>query len=183
MSQPPAQVTCVSRSPGHAFSKQPVERIRLLDGLGVEGDAHAGTTMRHRSRTAGFTERPNLRQIHLIEAELFDDLASLGHLVSPGNLGENVTTAGLDLLTLPTGTILRIGVSAEVRVTGLRNPCRQIDRFQAGLMKKVLTRDVNGKPAFRSGVMAVVIGPGLVERGDEISVVLPQPPYVALTPV
>jgi MOSC domain-containing protein YiiM len=180
VSQKSGQVLSVSRSAVHEFSKQPAGSIRLLEGLGVDGDAHAGTTVRHRSRVARNPTQPNLRQVHLIETELLEDLATLHHVVRPGDLGENITTTGIDLLRLPTGTLLDIG-EAQVRLTGLRNPCRQIDNFQAGLLKQVVRRD--GNPGFRGGVMAVVTGSGSVRHGDEITAVLPQGPYVALTRV
>src|SRR5688572_29392878 len=140
----PAIVTAVSRSGSHGFSKGNVESIRLLAGLGVEGDAHVGETVKHRSRVARDPSQPNLRQVHLIHAELFDELAEAGFAIVPGQLGENVTTRGLDLLALPTGTRLRLGVGAIVEVTGLRNPCAQLEGISRGLMSAVLDRDEQG---------------------------------------
>jgi MOSC domain-containing protein YiiM len=180
--QPSGRVVAVHRDAQHAFSKHPEPSIVLVEGLGVEGDAHAGTTVRHRSRVARDPTAPNLRQVHLIASELFDDLALAGHLVRPGHLGENVTTSGLDLRALPLGTLLDIG-EAQVRLTGLRNPCYQIDRFQDGLREAVTTRDSTGKPSLRSGVMSVVTRSGSVRAGDPIVVVLPPPPHVALARV
>lgn len=176
-------VASVHTSAEHGFSKPPTSAIRMVEGHGVEGDAHAGTTVKHLSRVARDPNAPNLRQIHLIAAELFDDLAHAEHHVGPGDLGENVTTTGLDLFTLPTGTILRIGTEAQIAVTGLRNPCRQIDAFQPGLLNAVLTRDQSGKPALRAGVMAVVARSGVVRPGDAITAVLPDGPHVPLTRV
>jgi MOSC domain-containing protein YiiM len=177
------RVVAVHRSSGHTFSKFAEEEVRLVEGLGVEGDAHAGTTVRHRSHAARRPGAPNLRQVHLLHAELFDELVERGHAVFPGDLGENVTTRGIDLLALPAGTRLRIGANAEVQLTGLRNPCSQIDRFQPGLTASVLDRDATGAIVRKSGVMAVVARGGIVRPGDTILVHLPQPPHHALQPV
>ena len=138
-------VQAVSCSPTHTFTKPNQESIRLLTGLGVEGDAHLGETVKHRSRVARDPSQPNLRQVHLIHAELHDELRATGFVVSAGQMGENVTTRGIDLLGLPTGTRLRLGKTAVVEVTGLRNPCLQLDRFQPGLMAAVLGRDEDGR--------------------------------------
>ena len=152
----------------------------MLAGLGVEGDAHLGVTVQHRSRVAVDPTRPNLRQVHLIHGELFDDLRDEGHAVTPGELGENVTTRGIDLLGLPRDTILRIGADAVVRVTGLRNPCQQINTFQSGLLKKVLGQDETGAVVRKAGIMAVVLVGGDVRPGDPIVVELPVRPAIAL---
>lgn len=137
-------VVSVSRSAAHTFSKPVVESITLLAGLGVEGDAHMGATVKHRSRVAQNPNQPNLRQVHLIHAELFDEVREDGFHVKPGQLGENITTRGIELLRLPTGTRLHIGEQAVVEITGLRNPCAQIDDFRKGLLSRVLVRDENG---------------------------------------
>jgi MOSC domain-containing protein YiiM len=171
-----AVVTAVSRSPVHGFSKEPAERIRLLAGLGVEGDAHCGETVKHRSRVARDPTQPNLRQVHLVHAELFDALDAGGFCVRAGDVGENVTTRGLDLLGLPAGTRLHLGEAAVVEVTGLRNPCSQLDGFRPGLMKAVLDRDAEGRLIRKAGVMAVVVTGGEVGAGDAIRVVLPPGP-------
>lgn len=178
-----ARVLAVHRSSSHSFSKFEEEGITLVEGLGVEGDAHAGSTVKHRSRVARDPSAPNLRQVHLMHAELFDELVEQGHAVFPGELGENVTTRGVDLLALPTGTLLQLGGEAVVEVTGLRNPCSQIERFQAGLTSKVLDRDANGGLVRKAGVMAVVRTGGVVRPGDAIVVRLPQPPHHPLQPV
>ena len=178
------RVLAVHRSSSHSFSKfAESEGVTLLEGLGVEDDAHAGATVKHRSRVRRDPTAPNLRQVHLLHAELFDELLEAGHAVFPGELGENVTTRGLDLLALPTGTRLRLGNEAEVELTGLRNPCSQIDRFQPGLSDKVLDRDANGGLVRKAGVMAVVLRGGAVRPGDTIVVQLPAPPHHALQPV
>jgi MOSC domain-containing protein YiiM len=169
-----AQVVAVAASPGHGFSKQTRPVIRLVEGLGVEGDAHLGTTVQHLSRVRRDPTEPNLRQVHLIHAELFDEVHRAGHRVLPGDLGENITTVGIDLLGLPEGTILLIGATAEVLVTGLRNPCVQIDRFQTGLLARVVGHDEDGSVVRRSGVMAVVRRGGEVRPGDPLAVVLPE---------
>jgi len=169
-------VTAVSRSAAHSFSKPNAERIRLVAGLGVEGDAHLGQTVQHLSRIRRDPTQPNLRQVHLIHAELHDELRAAGFHVAAGDMGENVTTRGIDLLALPAGTRLRIGDEAVVQVTGLRNPCVQLDRFQPGLMAAVLDRDANGNLVRKAGIMAVVLADGDVRPGDEIRVELPPEP-------
>jgi MOSC domain-containing protein YiiM len=178
-----AIVAAVSRSPRHDFSKPGCAAIRLIAGEGVEGDAHRGVTVQHRSRVAKDPSRPNLRQVHLIHAELHDELRGRGFTVDAGSMGENVTTRGLDLLALPTGTRLRLGDEALVEVTGLRNPCVQLDRFQPGLMSAVLDRDAEGRLVRKAGVMAVVLMGGEVRAGDKIAVELPEGPHRELEPV
>ena len=166
-------VVAVSCGRSHGFSKPNVLSIRLLAGLGVAGDAHAGVTVQHLSRIRRDPTQPNLRQVHLMHAELFTELRERGFEVAPGALGENVTTAGLDLLALPTGTRLRLGDRAVVALTGLRNPCAQIEAFQPGLLAAVLYRDAEGGLIRKSGVMGVVLAEGDVRAGDPISVELP----------
>jgi MOSC domain-containing protein YiiM len=176
-------VVAVSRSATHTFSKPNESCIRLLAGLGVAGDAHLGETVKHRSRVARDPSQPNLRQVHLIHAELHDELRAAGFLVSDGQMGENITTRGIDLLKLPTGTRLHLGDTAVVEVTGLRNPCAQLDRFQAGLMAAVLERDERGNLVRKAGIMGIVLLGGEVRSGDPIRVELPQPPHRSLEPV
>jgi MOSC domain-containing protein YiiM len=178
-----AVVAAVSRSPGHTLAKPNQDRIRLLVGLGVEGDAHAGATVKHRSRLARFASHPNLRQVHLIHAELHDELKARGFAVSPGQMGENVTTRGIDLLGLPTGARLRLGDTAVIEVTGLRNPCAQLDRIQPGLMAATLERDPNGNLVRKAGIMAIVLTGGEVQAADPIRIELPPEPHQPLTPV
>lgn len=172
-----ATVIAVARHPAHAFSKPLVPAIRLLAGLGVEGDAHCGVTVKHRSRVAQDPTQPNLRQLHLIHAELFEELADAGFRVAPGAMGENVTTRGIDLLGLPRGARLHLGATAVAEVTGLRNPCRQLDAFQPGLMAATLGRDAAGGLVRKAGVMAVVLAGGEVAPGDPVAVELPPPPH------
>ncbi|WP_225978663.1 MOSC domain-containing protein [Gandjariella thermophila] len=167
----------MSRSAEHTFSKPTEPVIRLLAGLGVEGDAHLGKTVQHRSRVARDPSQPNLRQVHLVHAELHDELRAAGFAVSAGEMGENVTTRGLDLLALSTGTRLRLGETAVVELTGLRNPCVQLDRFQRGLLAAVLDRDEEGNVVRKAGVMGVVLAGGEVRPGDPIHVELPDPPH------
>jgi len=178
-----AQVTAVSSSATHEFSKAGRAAIRLLVGLGVEGDAHAGATVQHRSRVARDPDQPNLRQVHLIHAELHDELHAGGFAVAAGDMGENITTAGVALLDLPTGTRLRLGEAAVVEITGLRNPCAQLDGFQQGLMAATLDRDAEGNLIRKSGVMGVVLAEGVVRPGDPIVVELPPAPHLPLAPV
>ena len=178
-----AIVTAVHRSPGHTMSKPAEPAIRLLAGRGVDGDAHMGETVRHRSRVRRDPSQPNLRQVHLIHAELHDELRGRGFAVRPGEMGENITTRGVDLLALPTGTRLRIGADAIVEITGLRNPCAQLDGLQTGLMQAVLDRDADGALVRKAGVMAVVVAGGEVRPSDRIHVELPAPPHHPLQPV
>jgi MOSC domain-containing protein YiiM len=173
----PPEVVAVAASGRHGFSKQTVPLIRLVEGLGVEGDAHLGRTVQHLSRLRHHAAEPNLRQVHLIHAELFDDVHEGGYRVLAGDLGENVTTCGLDLLALPVDTVLLLGDTAEVRLTGLRNPCLQIDRFRPGLLGQVVHRTEDGTLVRKAGVMAVVRRGGEVRPGDPVTVVLPEPPH------
>ncbi|CAN7537850.1 MOSC domain-containing protein [Bosea sp. LjRoot90] len=173
-------IVAVARDDRHHFSKPVLPMIRLLAGLGIEGDAHCGETVKHRSRVAVDPTQPNLRQVHLIHAELFSELAAAGFSVSPGEMGENVTTRGIDLLGLPVGARLRLGREAVVEITGLRNPCTQIEAFQPGLLKAVLGRAADGSLIRKAGVMAIVIAGGEVGPGDAIAVTLPALPHRAL---
>jgi MOSC domain-containing protein YiiM len=170
-------VAAVARDKGHHFSKPLAMSIRITAGLGVEGDAHSGVTVKHRSRVARDPAAPNLRQVHLIHEELFAELTNEGFKVTPGDLGENVTTRGVDLLSLPAGTRLHLGDGAVVEVTGLRNPCVQIDRFQKGLMQATLGRDEEGNLVRKTGVMCIAIASGDVHPGDPIRVELPAQPH------
>jgi MOSC domain-containing protein YiiM len=177
-----AAVLAVHRSSSHDFSKFPEASVKLVAGLGVEGDAHAGVTVQHRSRVARDPSQPNLRQVHLLHAELFEELRVAGFTVRPGDLGENLTTRGVALLDLPTGTLLHLGREAVVEITGLRNPCSQIDRFQQGLMAAVLDRS-SGQLIRKAGVMGVVLAGGEVGVGDAIRITLPPQPHRPLVPV
>ena len=172
-----AVVIAVARSATHSFSKAPQAKIQLVAGLGVEGDAHKGSTVRHRSRVARDPTQPNLRQVHLIQAELHDELRAAGFTVGPGDLGENVTTRGIDLLGLPVGARLRLGTEAVVEVTGLRNPCAQLDRFESGLLAAVLARDESGQLVRKAGIMGTVLVGGELRAGDAVEVELPALPH------
>jgi MOSC domain-containing protein YiiM len=178
-----AEVAAVARSPVHGFSKQCEASIELIAGLGVAGDCHAGVTVKHRSRVAKDPTQPNLRQVHLIHSELFEELATEGYTVHAAELGENITTRGIDLLALPRGTLLRLGAAAVVEVTGLRNPCQQIDDFQTGLASKVLVKAPDGSLVRKTGVMGIVKEGGMVSPGDSIVVELPNAPHVPLEKV
>lgn len=172
-SPPHGKVVAVARDDRHRFSKPTRESITLIAGIGVEGDAHAGATVRHRFDRRRDREAPNLRQVHLIHQELLDDVARRGHTVAPGALGENVTTRGVDLLGLPRGTRLALGDDAIVEVTGLRNPCSQINGLSAGLMKELVYVDDDGETVRLAGVMSIVVAGGVVRPGDGIRVILP----------
>ncbi len=169
------KVVGVHLSPEHSFSKDAVEVIDLVAGHGVAGDAHAGSTVQHLSRVARDPEQPNLRQVHLIHAELFEELAAEGFDIRPGDLGENITTSGLDLLPLPVGTHLHIG-EVVLTMTGLRNPCSQIDALAPGLMKRLVQRQ-QGRVQFLAGVMAIVTVGGRIAGGSHIDVELPRGPH------
>lgn len=178
-----ARVFAVARDAGHHFSKAVVPEIAILAGLGVAGDAHSGVTVKHRSRVKVDPSQPNLRQVHLIHAELFDEVAAKGFIVLPGDLGENITTRGIDLLGLPRGAVLRIGEAVRLQVCGLRNPCAQIDRFQRGLLAAVLEKRGDGTLVRKSGIMTIVLAGGVVRAGDAIAAELPDPPFLPLEPV
>jgi MOSC domain-containing protein YiiM len=170
-------VSAVHLDATHGFSKHTQPRIKLLEGLGVEGDAHLGLTVQHRSRVAADPTQPNLRQVHLMHAELFDELATRGLTVRAGDLGENITTRGIDLLALPVGSRLRLGAEAIVEITGLRNPCSQIDAFQQGLLREVAYHDEHGNLIRKAGIMGIVLESGEVMPGDAIALELPPEPH------
>lgn len=178
-----ACVVGVSRDSDHRFSKPAASAIRLIAGLGVEGDAHAGSTVQHLSRIKRDPTVPNLRQVHLIHAELHDELAAKGFAVGPGDMGENITTRGVDLLGLPVNARLRLGAEAIVEIKGLRNPCYQLDAFQKGLMAACLDKGSDGTLIRKAGIMGIVITGGEVRPGDPISVELPPQPHTALVVV
>ncbi|MFC8869402.1 MOSC domain-containing protein [Streptomyces sp. NPDC057148] len=171
------RVTAVSSNGEYSFTKPNRDSVRLLAGLGVEGDVHAGVTVKHRSRVAQDPTQPNLRQVHLIHEELFDEVGDEGFKVAAGELGENITTRGIDLLGLPVGTLLRVGDSAVLEVTGLRNPCLQIDNFQDGLLKQVVSRDEAGNIVRKAGIMSIVKESGVVRSGDDVAIELPSGPH------
>ncbi|WP_157001756.1 MOSC domain-containing protein [Agromyces laixinhei] len=179
----PASVVSVSRDDEHRFSKPTRDEIRLVTGLGVEGDAHFGRTVQHLSRVKRDPSTPNLRQVHLIHAELLDELSAEGYEVAPGGLGENVLTRGVDLLGLPRGSRVQLGDTAELEITGLRNPCAQIDQLGAGLMKRLVSRGDDGEIVRLAGIMAVVLHDGVVSPGDPIAVTLPEGEHEALQTV
>jgi MOSC domain-containing protein YiiM len=176
-------VLAVHLSATHTMRKYSAPSIRLIAGLGVEGDAHAGVTVKHRSRVAADPTQPNLRQVHLVHSELFDELNTQGFALSPGLIGENVTTRGIDLLGLPRGALLRLGKDAVVEITGLRNPCIQLDGLQPGLMRACLGRDADGNPIRKAGIMGVVRSSGVIKAGDTIAVTLPPLPHERLNRV
>lgn len=172
-------VIAVSKSDKHTFSKENCNSIKLLKGLGVEGDAHLGKTVKHRSRVAKNPNQPNLRQVHLIHSELLDELKDRFN-VTAGQMGENITTKGIDLLELPRDSLLYIGETAVIKITGLRNPCVQIDQFKSGLMNAVLDRDQHGNLIRKAGIMSIVLESGEVHPGDQIRIQLPPLPHTPL---
>ena len=176
-------VVAVAKAAGHSFAKQNVKEIEIVAGLGIAGDAHNGEKVKHRSRVKADPTQPNLRQVHLIHSELFDEVARKGFSVGPGDLGENITTQGIDLLQLPRGTIIKIGEHVRLAVTGLRNPCAQIDSFQTGLLSAVLDKGPDGKLIRKSGIMAIALAGGRVRAGAHIEIELPEPPFLPLEPV
>jgi MOSC domain-containing protein YiiM len=173
-------VIAVSQNAKHTFSKSNQEKIFLQAGLGVDGDAHRGETVKHRSRVAVDPSQPNLRQVHLIHSELHDELQTAGFAIAPGQMGENITTRGIDLLSLPPGTRLYLGDTAVVELTGLRNPCTQLDQLQSGLMSAMLGRDADGKLIRKAGVMGIVIESGEIRPSDSIRIELPPEPHQPL---
>lgn len=177
------RVVAVSRDARHHFSKSNELWIKLIAGLGVEGDAHSGRTVKHRSRVARDPSQPNLRQVHLLHSELLSELQAKGFAIGAGQIGENVLTEGVDLLGLSTGTRLHLGSEAVIAVTGLRNPCVQLDRFRKGLMAAVLDRDADGGLVRKAGVMGIVLKGGEVRPGDPIRVEALEGAYRPLIPV
>ena len=178
-----ARVLAVHSKALHAFSKDKVPEIELIAGHGVQGDAHFGVTVKHRSRVARDPTQPNLRQVHLLQEELLSEVRKLGHVVGHGQMGENITTQGIDLLGLSPGSQLRLGTEALIEITGLRNPCAQIEAFKPGLLAAVLGRTAEGTLIRKAGIMAIVLKSGAVKAGDEIAVVhVPSPP-IPLQPV
>ena len=173
-------ITAVSLSAQHTFVKANRSSINLIAGVGVEGDAHAGETVKHRYLVGKNPDKPNLRQVHLIQSELLDELNSTGFSVDPGQLGENITTRGIDLPSLPRQTKLCIGAEVIVELTALRNPCVQIDEFQEGLLKQTIHKDDKGNPSLKGGVMGVVLVGGTILPGDSIVVNLPAKPFNSL---
>ena len=177
------RVVSVALDEGHRFSKRRVDSIRLIEGQGVEGDAHHGETVQHRSRVAVDPSQPNLRQVHLIAEEVLDELAGKRFIVAPADLGENITTRGIPLSRLPRGTRLHMGDGAVVEITGLRNPCGQIEAFRPGLLAAIVAKDIDDLPVHRAGVMGVVVKGGVVAPGDMIQVEMPPEPHEALVRV
>ncbi|SNS74547.1 MOSC domain-containing protein YiiM [Granulicella rosea] len=178
-----SSVIAVSLSPTHSFSKSPQLAIRLIENYGVEGDAHAGALVKHRYRVRKDPTAPNLCQVHLIHAELFDELRSQGLQIGPGEMGENITTAGVDLLSLPVGALISIGAEAVVEVTGLRDPCNLMNDLQPGLMKACIARDADGELVRKAGIMGTVLSGGEVRPGDSIRIELPPLPHRKMGPV
>ncbi|WP_303317339.1 MOSC domain-containing protein [Flavivirga abyssicola] len=173
-------VLSLNKSETHTFKKVNQSSIKLIKGLGVEGDAHMGKTVKHRSRVAKDPSQPNLRQVHLIHSKLHDELESQGFKIKAGEMGENITTKGIDLLSLPKDTILNIGKTARIKITGLRNPCNQLNLFKEGLMNAVLGKDENGALIRKAGIMAIVLESGIIEIGDAIQVIIPDIPHIKL---
>jgi len=173
-------VKALSKSPTHTLSKPNQESIKLLQGLGVEGDAHMGKKVKHRSRVAKDPNQPNLRQVHLIHAELHSELKEKGFNIGYGVMGENITTEGIDLLSLPKDTILKIGTTAQIKITGLRNPCNQLNGIQEGLMAAVLDKDDAGNLIRKAGIMGIVLEGGIINLNDKIEISLPSEPFIKL---
>ena len=174
------KVHSLSISPQHTFSKVLTNQVEVIKGIGIKGDAHAGITVKHRSRVAKDPNQPNLRQIHLIHLELLKDLVQKGYTVQPGDLGENITTEGISLLDLPKDSILTFGETVKVQITGLRNPCHQIDKFQKGLLKEVVGRNEAGEIIRMAGIMGIVLEGGKISVNDEIQITYPPNPHQKL---
>lgn len=177
---PTPKIIALSKSETHTLQKFAQAKIELIKGIGVKGDAHSGKKVKHRSRVAQNTNQPNLRQVHLIHSELFDELKIKGFEISPAQMVENITTRNIDLLSLPKDTILKIGTNAEVQITGLRNPCDQLDGIQKGLMKAVLDRDAQGNLIRKAGIMGIVLKTGIIKIDDEIIIEFPTKPFIKL---
>ncbi len=173
-------IKAVSKSGTHTMTKWNEKSIQLIEGLGVEGDAHMGRTVKHRSRVAQNPDQPNLRQVHPIHLELLSELAHKGFDIIPGQMGENITTKGIDLLSLPKNTVLSIGNTSKIKITGLRNPCHQLNGIQEGLMKAVLDKDEQGNLIRKAGIMGVILKGGEIFVGDTIEIEYPQKPFLKL---
>jgi MOSC domain-containing protein YiiM len=182
-----ASVVAVHRAPEYQFSKDTTDSITLLAGLGVEGDAHLGATVQHRSRVASDPNQPNLRQVHLVMSELLDEVRTAGTSIDNGQLGENITTSGIDLIGLPVGSVLRIGPDALVALTGLRNPCKQIRDVGEGVLKMMFVDGEEygrpGEQVGRTGVMGVVLTGGEVRSNDTIKIRYPAGPHTPMQKV
>ena len=179
---PNPTVIAVASDSAHNVIKPVRESISLIAGLGIEGDAHAGKTIQHRYDKARNPDAPNLRQVHLMHAELFDQMAELGMTVTPGQMGENITTRNIDILGVPRGTHLKIG-EAIIEITGLRNPCKHLNKVAVGLMEACIERYDDGALFPQSGVMGIVIAGGEIKVGDDIQIITPDKPYSRLEPV
>lgn len=177
------KVEAVSKSPTHTLIKKNENQITLLKGLGVEGDAHQGFTVKHRSRVIKDPTTPNIRQVHLMPVELFEELAQKGINVNSGEMGENITTSGIDLINLPLHTILKIGPETKIQITGLRNPCSQLNKINDQLLKAVLQKDEDGTIIRKAGIMSVVLKGGKINVGDTIEIEFPEKPHKNLEPV
>jgi MOSC domain-containing protein YiiM len=180
MSDKKTNVIAVCINSSHTFSKTKQKEIKLIKMIGVEGDAHAGKYVKHLSRVKRDPKAINLRQVHLIQNELFDELLTEGFIVKPGNLGENITTSGIDLINLPKATILKIGEDVQLEITGLRDPCRQIDDYNNGLLKKMISKDEDGNIIRKTGIMTIVKNGGIVRKGDNIEIIIPKEPHQKL---
>ncbi|MCO4818518.1 MAG: MOSC domain-containing protein [Bacteroidetes bacterium] len=174
------KIIALSKSDTHSMTKPNHASVTLIENFGIEGDVHAGKTVKHRYLVLKKKDAPNLRQVHLVHSELFDELATEGFAIKPGMIGENVTTQGIDLLHLPSGTILHLGKEAQVKITGLREPCKQLNGVQSGLLKAVISRDADGNLFRKTGVMSVVIAGGEVFANDTIRVEYPPEPFLPL---
>ena len=176
-----ASVVAVSKDEYHRFSKVPCTQITLIKGVGVRGDTHSGVTVQHLFAVEQDPRQPNLRQVHLLQQEFLDQARDQGYELTPGDLGENILTDDLDLVGLWQDTLLHIGSQAVVRVSGLRNPCAQIDSFRPGLLQVAVRRDLKGDVVRKAGIMGVVTTGGVVHPGDEIEVEWPAQPHRRLT--
>jgi len=176
------RVVGLARDGRNGFSKSAMDTICLIQGQGVEGDAHSGPFVRHRYLARRQPRLPNLRQVHLIPSELFEALRNAGYDLHPGDLGDNIATAGLDLETLPMGALLDLGSEACIELTGLRTPCVLIDRFRTGLKRQMVCSEPVA-PRFRCGVMSIVRTGGRLAVGDPIRVRLPPKPWTDLPAV
>jgi MOSC domain-containing protein YiiM len=177
------QVTSVSLNPLHTFSKRPVPEIRILAHHGVEGDAHAGEKVQHLYRVRKNPNAPNLCQVHLIAEEFLEELRTQNFPIEPGQLGENIIVRSLDLCSLSVGATLRLGSDALIEITGLRDPCNQLNTLRPGLMKACLARSLDGTLIRKAGVMAIALVSGSVRPGDPIHLTLPPHPHRPMGPV
>lgn len=165
------KVIAVCCNPEPGLPKPVVDTVHLIENWGVEGDYHAGPLVRHRYLAKKDPTKPNMRQVLLMDAVVFADLAQNDIHIGPGMMGENITIEGLAVMQLAVGTRLAIG-SAVVEVTERRSPCYQLNGIDPRLLKAVVTKQ-DGQAIFKAGIMTRILQGGWVRAGDLVKVLSP----------